>query len=191
VVADIEPPFYGDFLGPERKIKLVGQIKQQIASPCVQPAGPPPVDVFELSRTLYGLYGYLGNALDEVGTNEPALTRQLVALRQAIEDLRKTMLQGDTLTLAEHADKLAQFQQALFSDLIGTFQFLQQQDDSAPLRVEDLPPAVHNEFVGVTGKLLLQVYPKDDVWERGNQEKFVAALRTVDPNVDRHPGAVL
>ena len=188
MVADIEPPFYGDFLKDQsEKLRLVGQIKQQVATLAFNPPDLRPVDVYDLSRTLYGLYGYLGNALDEVGTNEPALTRQLVALRQAIEDLRKAMLAGGTSALEKHAQKLAQFQQALFSDLIGTFQFLQHQDDSAPVRVEDLPPAVHNEFVGVTGKLLLQVYPKNDVWERDNQEKFVAALRTVDPNVTGTP----
>ena len=187
-VADIEPPFYADFLADQTsKLRLVGEIKQQTATLAFNPPDLRPVDVYDLSRTLYGLYGYLGNALDEVGTNEPALTRQLIALRQAIENLRKAMLAGDTPALEEHSRKLAQFQQALFSDLIGTFRFLQHQDDSAPLRVEDLPPAVHNQFVGVTGKLLLQVYPKEDVWERDNQEKFVAALRTVEPNATGTP----
>jgi predicted RND superfamily exporter protein len=168
-------------------LELVGQIKQEIASLQFNPADLRPVDINELSRTLYGLYGYLGNALEEVGDSDPVLTRHLVLLRQAIENLRKTMLQGDSLALDQHANKLAQFQQALFSDLIRTFQFLQHQDDSAPLRVEDLPPAVHNQFVGVTGKFLLQVYPKEDVWERDSQERFVAALRTVDPNATGTP----
>jgi hopanoid biosynthesis associated RND transporter like protein HpnN len=187
-VADVEPPFYADFLADQTsKLRLMGEIKQQTATLAFNPPDLRPVDVYDLSRTLYGLYGYLGNALDEVGTNEPALTRQLIALRQAIEDLRKAMLAGDTTALEEHSQKLAQFQQALFSDLIGTFRFLQHQDDSAPLRVEDLPLAVHNQFVGVTGKLLLQVYPKDDVWERDNQEKFVAALRTVEPDATGTP----
>ena len=187
-VADIEPPFYGDFLADQNeKLELVGQIKQEIASLQFNPPDTRPVDVFELSRTLYGLYGYLGNALEEVGNSDPDLTRQLVALREAIEDLRKMMLRGDTPALAEHADKLAQFQRALFADLIETFQVLQQQDNRAPLRVEDLPPALHDRFVGVTGKLLLQVYPRDDVWQRDKQEKFVTELREVDPNVTGTP----
>lgn len=187
-VADIEPPFYGDFLADQReKIKLVGQIKQEIASLQFNPPDTQPVKIYELSRTLYGLSGYLGNALEEVGNREPALTRQLVSLRQAIENLRKAMLQGDSLALDEHANKLAQFQQALFADLIETFQILQHQDDRAPLRVEDLPPALRDRFVGVTGKLLLQVYPRDDVWQRDKQEKFVTDLRKVDPNVTGTP----
>ena len=53
--------------------------------------------------------------------------------------------------------------------------------------MDDLPPAFRDQFVGVTGKFLLQVYPKDDVWQRDNQEKFVADLRTVDPNVTGTP----
>jgi hopanoid biosynthesis associated RND transporter like protein HpnN len=188
VVADIEPPFYGDFLADQtEKLKLVGEIKHEIATLHFSAPDTRPVDVFELSRTLYGLYGYLGNALEEVGNSDPDLTRQLVALRQAIENLRKTMLQGDTLALTEHADKLAQFQHALFADLLDTFQVLQHQDDSAPLQVEDLPPALHDRFVGVTGKLLLQVYPKEDVWQRDKQEKFVSSLRNVDPNVTGTP----
>ena len=187
-VADIEPPFYGNFLADQsEKLKLVGQIKQEIASLQFNTPDPRTVDVFELSRTLYGLYGYLGNALEEVGNSEPALTRQLVSLRQAIENLRKTMLQGDRLVLDKHANKLAQFQQALFADLIETFQILQHQDDRAPLRVEDLPPALRDRFVGVTGKLLLQVYPREDVWQRDKQEKFVTDLRKVDPNVTGTP----
>jgi predicted RND superfamily exporter protein len=187
-VADIEPPFYGDFLADQReKLKLVGQIKQEIAPLQFNTPDTQPVKIYELSRTLYGLSGYLGNALEEVGNNEPALTRQLVSLRQAIENLRKAMLQGDSVALDEHANKLAQFQQALFADLIETFQILQHQDDRAPLRVEDLPPALRDRFVGVTGKLLLQVYPRDDVWQRDKQEKFVTDLRKVDPNVTGTP----
>jgi len=187
-VADIEPPFYGDFLTDLReKLKLVGQIKQEIAPLQFNTPDTQPVKIYELSRTLYGLSGYLGNALEEVGNSEPALTRQLVSLRQAIENLRKAMLQGDSVALDEHANKLAQFQHALFADLIETFQILQHQDDRAPLRVEDLPPALRDRFVGVTGKLLLQVYPRDDVWQRDQQEKFVTDLRKVDPNVTGTP----
>ena len=55
------------------------------------------------------------------GSSDPELTKQFVALRQAIENLRKTMLAGDSTALQEHADKLAEFQQALFNDVRETF----------------------------------------------------------------------
>ena len=97
------------------------------------------------------------------------------------------MLAGDAEEIAAHSEKLAQFQQALFNDLRTTFQLLQQQDVSGPVRAEDLPPALRDRFVSTTGKYLLQVYPKNDVWQRGYQEEFVKELRTIDPNVTGPP----
>jgi hypothetical protein len=68
---------------------------------------------------------------------------------------------------------------------------LQNQDVSAPLRVEDLPAALRDQFMGETGKFLLQVFPKADVWQRTNQETFVADLRKVDPNATGTPVQLL
>ena len=190
-VADVEPPssLLNHLLKPSssEKLTMIGQIKQELAPLEFGAPDTSPVDVYAFSRTLYGLYGYLGAALDEVGGSDPELAKHFVALRQAIENLRRTMLQGDNQGLAEHADKLTRFQQALFTDMRATFQLLQNQDNSAPLRVEDLPQAFRDQFVGETGKYLLQVFPKNDVWQRDNQEKFIADLRTVDPNVTGTP----
>jgi preprotein translocase subunit SecF len=116
------------------------------------------------------------------------MAAQFAMLQQAALGLRKAMLEGDAQKIAAHADKLGQFQRALFGDVRGTFQLLQGQDDSSPLRVEDLPPALRERFVGVTGKFLLQVYPNIDIWERTNQEKFVTELRQLlDPKETNHP----
>ncbi len=190
-VADVEPPssLLDHLLNPssDEKLKLIGEIKHELAPLKFGVPDASPVDVYAFSRTLYGLYGYLGAALAEIGNSDPELTKQFIALRQAIENLRKVMLQGDSEALAQHADKLARFQEALFTDMRATFQLLQNQDDRAPLHVGDLPQAFRDQFVGVTGKFLLQVYPKHDVWQRDNQEKFIADLRAVDPNVTGTP----
>ncbi len=190
-VADVEPPssLLDHLLNPSsgEKLRLIGQIKQELAPLEFGAPDTSPVDVYAFSRTMYGLYGYLGAALDEIGGSDPELSKQFVMLRQAIESLRKAMLQGDPQALGEHADKLARFQQALFTDMRTTFQLLQNQDNRAPLHEKDLPQAFRDQFVGVTGKYLLQVFPKNDVWQRDNQEKFIADLRTVDPNVTGTP----
>ena len=169
------------------KLKLIGQIKTTVGPLQFNAPDLQPVKIEDFSRTLYSFYGYLGAALDEIKDSNPNLTRQLTALREAVNNLRKDMLSGETMARAEHAEKLAGFQRALFADVRQTFQTLQNQDDSAPLRVEDLPVALRNRFVGISGKFLLQVYPKYDVWQRDNQEKFIAELRTIDPNVTGTP----
>jgi predicted RND superfamily exporter protein len=97
------------------------------------------------------------------------------------------MLQGNPVRIEAHAVKLAQFQRALLSDLRETFEALQNQDNTAPLRPEDLPPALRNMFVGVTGKYLLQVYPKKDVWQRENQREFIGELQPITPNLTGMP----
>ncbi len=190
-VADVEPPpdMLENFIEANqiKKLPLVRAIKQEVQPLQFAMPDRQPVDIYALSRTLYYLYGYCGAALDEIGNSDPELAKQFVSLRQAIGDLRKAMLAGDASVLAGHADKLAEFQQALFDDVRETFRSLQQQNVSAPLRVDDLPPALSDQFIGETGKFLLQVYPKADVWVRTNQEAFVADLRTVDPDVTGTP----
>jgi hopanoid biosynthesis associated RND transporter like protein HpnN len=169
------------------KLKLIGEIKTEVAPLKFNAADLRRVNIEDFSRTLYSLYGYLGAALDEIKDSNPKLSAQMVSLRSAIDTLRREMLAGDATTRAAHADKLAEFQQALFADIRQTFQTLQNQDNRDRLRAVDLPPALRNRFVGVTGKYLLQVYPKYDVWQRDNQEKFIADLRKIDPNVTGTP----
>jgi len=145
-----------------------------------------------LSRTLWILHGYFGLAMNEIeqdnkksGKSEnKELYDNLKSLRQAIEHLRQRMFDD----LPQAAKKLAAFQQALFSDLRDTFDALKNQDNRDRLRAEDLPPALRHRFVSKSGRLyLLQVYPRDDVWQREKQEEFVAQLRKIDPNVTGTP----
>jgi len=187
-VADVES--IAGFMGEDQqaKLRLVSEIKAVVAPLQFGEPDPRPVDIYDLSRTLYSFYGYCGQALNAVRNSDPDLARQLVSLQLTISQFRKTMLSDNDAVLAEHADKLAQFQQALFSDLRDTFTLLQRQDDSAPLQIRDIPRALRNRFVGIHGKLLLMVYPKKDVWQRDNQEEFVNALRqALDPNDTNHP----
>jgi len=169
------------------KLGLVGGIKQELT--CVQFGQPDskPVDVQELSGTLYSLGGYLGAALDAVQKDAPELVPQFKSLRDAIEDLRREMLRGDTNQVAANALKLAEFQQSLFDDVRNTFEALKAQDNRAPLSVADLPPALRDRFVGVTGKYLLMVYPKDDIWSRPVQKRFIDQVGKLYPNVTGTP----
>ena len=69
-----------------RKLALVGDIKQELASVHFGEPDPKPVDLQELSGTLYSLRGYLGAALDAVQKDAPELVPQFNSLRDAIED---------------------------------------------------------------------------------------------------------
>jgi len=185
VVAEVES--ISRFLTEDqrRQLESIAQIKQELAGVSFAEIDPGPVNVPELSRTLWSLQGYLGLAAEGVGDSDAALRQQLLAFRDDVVDLRKQMLAGPSDVVS---DKLAEFQRALLEDMQETFSSIRHQDDRQALRVEDLPAVLRNRFVGVTGKYLLQVYPKKDVWQRANQVEFVGELRhALDPNGTNHP----
>jgi len=169
------------------KLALVGEIKQQVASLRFEDPDERPVEMEQLSSTLYSLYGYLGAAADEVQKDEPELGREMLLLREAIGGLRKEMWRDSPSRTANNAAKLAQFQQVLLNDVQDTFDTIRSQDNRAPLRVEDLPPALKDRFVGKTRKYLIMVYPKKDIWQRENQQEFISQLQKIDPNVTGTP----
>jgi hypothetical protein len=171
------------------KLPVIGEIKQSLSSLQFQNPDAKPVDVPALSLSLYSLQGYLGAANKEVQNEEPELSRQLLSLREAIETLRKEMLRGSAEQVEAHSRKLGAFQRALFNDLRETFEVLRKQDNRERLRIEDLPDALRHRFVGVTGKYLLQVYPREkmDLWQRDDQRAFIKEVRQIDPNVTGTP----
>ncbi|MDX1951116.1 MAG: MMPL family transporter [Verrucomicrobiota bacterium] len=169
-----------------RKLEIIRQIKQDLASIRFPPVDMERPVIAELSRTLWSLHGYLGLALSTLEEMQDSadLAAELGRMRKAIESFRQTLLNGDPVTVAT---RLANYQQALFNDLRETFRAIRTQDDSAPLSIQDLPPALRNRFIGRSGLHLIQVYPKGNIWERQPQQEFVRDLRTVDPNVTGTP----
>ena len=159
--------------------------------PSVSPTGSQPGQCFGLSATLYSLYGYLGLALKRLSKKNPALSKQLLALRQAIDEPRARNAARQPSAVQTNALKLAEFQQALFEDVRDTFQALQNQDNAAPLRVQDLPQALRNRFVGVTGKYLLMVYPKERCLGPREPKGVYRANCDRRSRSHRHPGATL
>ncbi|HXT12824.1 MAG TPA: MMPL family transporter [Candidatus Angelobacter sp.] len=172
---------------PTNKLRLIGDIKRELQPLHFKPPDLRPVDVSELSLTLYSFSGYCLAAMNAIGTNDVALSNQFASLRDTIANFRQDMLAGSDRDVEANAKQLGAFQRALFNDLRETFVALKNQDDSSGLRVQDLPPALRNMFIGVNGKMLIQVYPKKNVWQRDNQQEFIKELRGVYPDLTGTP----
>lgn len=171
-----------------RKLQIVGEIKSDIAKIHFAPADRDPVDLRDFTQTLWSLNGYLSLAMARVKTEDPAIYQQLHSLSQTITELRRQMLMADPVVAAR---QLAVFQQALFDDVRVTFETIQTQDNRARLGIDDLPAALRKRFLGVTGKYLVQVYPKKDCWQRDHQKEFVEQLRSVEEKVTGTPVQLL
>jgi hypothetical protein len=169
----------------QEKLAEVRQIRDEIAGIDFAPMDTSPPDLDALERSLESFGHVVGSAIYFVGrAGKDDLKQQLVTLRETVESMRREIASGPP---AVRAEQLARYQQALFSDLDSTVAALQKQDAGAPLRVADLPPNLRSRFIGRTGKFLLQIYPKDNIWERAPQEAFVRELRSVDPQVTGAP----
>jgi len=163
------------------KLAMVSDIKKEVAPINFGPSDTTPVDPVAFRQVLFSLSGYIQLAFPEL---PPDLRPAFTNLHDITRTLGQQLLTGDSNVVSS---QLASFQQALFRDIRDTFHTLKTQDDQSRLRVEDLPRTIRQRFLGVTGKYLVQVYPKRDVWQRAPQKEFVNELRTVDPNVTGTP----
>jgi predicted RND superfamily exporter protein len=179
---DSMAPYLAEDVGG--KLPLLEEIKRIAAEIRFQPEDTNLVNVLELDRSLLSLHGYLTIALGKIDPSEREIRERVASLRQSVSALRQRLVLDERAITAE---KLAQFQQALFSDVRQTFASIQQQDIGGKMTADDLPPTLRNRFIGVTGNHLLQIYPKYDIWERKAQEEFVRDLRKVDAHATGTP----
>ena len=169
----------------QAKLDLVRQIKTEASAISFAPMDRQPLDPVALNRTLE-LFGETLRGAAYVLNNQrqDELRDEVQLLKESVAKLRARLASP---AREPSAVKLTLFQQALFRDLESTMTALKNQDYREPLRPQDLPAGLRSRFIGRTGKYLLQVYPRGDVWERSNQEPFVLDLRTVDPDVTGSP----
>ncbi|HQC42233.1 MAG TPA: MMPL family transporter, partial [Verrucomicrobiota bacterium] len=172
--------------GVSEKLERIGRIKK-IAEPLqILPPELNRVDIARLDQQLVRLQGYVSFAIGEVKDNpdEKELLETLKKLADGIVDLRLCFLRYDN---DEVSRKLGYYQYSFFKDISETFQSLRDQDNSGPLRPENLPKPLLNRFVSKNGVYALEIFPKKDVWQRDNQEEFVRELRSVCPDVTGPP----
>ena len=170
------------------KLALIRQVKADASAVKFASRDMRPANVAELLEVLWSFQGFAGAAEAAVQKEGDAkLAQQFRSLKDAVQVWRNALVAAPA---AQASQQTAFYQQALLDDLQDTFTTLASQQASA-LRAEDLPAPLRNRFIGVTGKYLLQVFPKSDVWRREPQEAFVRELRTVDPNVTGTPVQLL
>ncbi|MBR5738282.1 MAG: MMPL family transporter [Verrucomicrobia bacterium] len=167
-------------------LERIGRIKKIVEPFNIPTPELKKVEVDKLDQQLLRLQGYVNFAISSVkdDPNETKLLSILQELNKTIVETRLCILRGDS---EEIARKLGLYQYSFFNDIASTFNSLKNQDNSGPLRPEDLPKALVNRFVSKNGIYALEIFPKKDVWDRENQEEFVGELRSVYGDVTGSP----
>ncbi|MBI3879550.1 MAG: MMPL family transporter [Verrucomicrobia bacterium] len=168
----------------DAKLPVIRQVKAEVSAVKFAVASAM-LDVKDFDTTLEATKGYFGLALEEVQKSERKdLISQFSEMRVSIARLQQRIERGEPTAVTA---KLVAFQRALLDDIRGTFEALRNQHSDSGMKVGDLPVALRNRYIGRTGKYLLQVFPKSDVWEREPQERFVQDLRSVDEDATGTP----
>jgi uncharacterized protein len=88
-------------------------------------------------------------------------------------------------------DSLGSFQSAFFDDLDEMVVFLKAQNPELSLALDDLPENLRIRSVGETGKIVVRIYPKKNIWERDALEEFVGQVKSVDSETIGAPVMIL
>ena len=138
-----------------------------------------PPESHELHRAMVYCAGYLQAASTKLkGRQDMAQTRQaLMALKEQISELILAVNRRDP---KEVSQSLGRFQTHLFTQWSDMVECLRATVLKESLPIADLPPFLRQRFLGEDGRFLLQVFPKENLWERRHQTTFISQLRTLD-----------
>jgi hopanoid biosynthesis associated RND transporter like protein HpnN len=105
-------------------------------------------------------------------------------LGHRLQRMRETLR---ALSPAEVHNRLSQYQQHLVDDVLGQLTLLESVSDPQPPQVSDVPAAMAMRFVGASGKLLLKVFNRADMWNMPATERFIEEVRGVDRDATGNP----
>ena len=109
---------------------------------------------------------------------------QAQAAAKSVDGLLESL---DPLELEDQLTMLSEYQQRLTGSLLAQMTLLAESADPEPVTIKDLPTPLASRFVSSDGRWLLQVYPKEPIWDIDPLRAFVNDVRTVDPEVTGTP----
>ena len=107
----------------------------------------------------------------------------LTTLAETLKSVRAKLQAAEPAQLTQ---RLGAYEKRFYEDLQIQLALLAKQSDR-PMAITDVPPDLRRVLVGKTGKFLVRVFPKDNIWERQPLEKFVQEVQTLAPNVTGTP----
>lgn len=107
--------------------------------------------------------------------------------KQLIPPLERADAAIAKLSDEELAHRLTAYQGEVFGRMQRGLAWLRNAETNQLITLDDVPEPLRKRFIGNSGKLLLQVYAKQDLWDREPLVKFVHEVQSVDPNASGTP----
>jgi hopanoid biosynthesis associated RND transporter like protein HpnN len=169
----------------EERLALVAEVAPLVDSISATWDKVEPIDIEELSNTLEKIRFKLQRPPADWDPakrpSEEALTAARTALIAVQEHLK-------TVPPATASQALDAFQQGLMADFAAKWALLQQNvHPKGPVTLDDVPSYLRERFIGKSGRYLLQIFARDNIWDQEPMQAFVHQLQTVDPDVTGPP----
>jgi len=147
------------------------------------------IDVEELSNTLEKIRFKLQQPPTDWDPTKRPSEESLTAARTALIAAQERLKAMPPATVSKALDA---FQRGLMADFAAKWTLLQHNvHPKGPVTLEDVPSYLRERFVGKSGRYLLQIFARDNIWEREPMQAFVSQLQTVDPDVTGPPVVAL
>ncbi|MDR0336408.1 MAG: MMPL family transporter [Planctomycetaceae bacterium] len=159
-----------------QKVSMIESLAQTLRN---LPERPPEIPVAApemVGNSLGRLQGLLANS-PFTNPQNPIILKRLAETREVMRRMSQ----------AEYQTRMLQYQSAVAGDLLSRLQILRSMSLPEPPTVEDLPESLVERFVGKRGKHLMRIYTTANIWDMDEMEKFVKAVRDVDPKATGSP----
>jgi hopanoid biosynthesis associated RND transporter like protein HpnN len=97
------------------------------------------------------------------------------------------MVEQAVARLESDSDAFRDFERAMANDFARKVALFKRSLAPGEANERNLPALLRSRFVGTSGAYLVQIYPRGDIWDDAPLQRFVDALRTVDPDVTGPP----
>ncbi len=146
---------------------------------------------YEENLQVMALPAVFENFRDRVEKLTKALEMQKAAQAKPVGAFLAT-LDSFFKTLEKEKDKnalgmLREFQGGMFAELPDKLRMMKESLNAVQISESDVPPQLMQRFVGKSGKLLLQVAAKKEIFEREPLQEFVTQVKSVFPNATGEP----
>ncbi len=140
--------------------------------------------LMELPTVFEGFHDRVERLKNSLEARKAAEAKPVVAFLATLDGFFKSLEKEKDRNAA---GMLREFQGGMFAELPEKLTMMKQSLEAAPVSESDVPQELRRRFVGKSGKLLLQVAPKKEIFEHEPLKEFVGQVKSVVPNATGEP----
>jgi uncharacterized protein len=169
----------------EKRLALLAEVAPAVDAISATWENVEPIDVEELSTTLEKIRFKLQRLPSDWDPTKRPSEEALTAARTALIAVQERLKTMPPTTASQVLDA---FQRGLMADFAAKWTLLQDNvHPTGPVTLDNIPSYLRERFVGRSGRYLLQIFARGNIWEQEPMRAFVHQLQSIDADVTGPP----